>query len=79
MEGMKLYNIDECGYCAMVRDVLDRLGLEYETINVSWYPFDRKEVIKVSGQHLVPVLVDGDTVLADEQEIINYLEKKYPS
>ncbi|MDC4225261.1 MAG: glutathione S-transferase N-terminal domain-containing protein [Candidatus Manganitrophus sp.] len=36
-----------------------------------------KEVFEVSGQYLVPVLVDGDVVLDDEDEIIAYLEKKY--
>ena len=75
---MKLYNIDQCGYCAMVRDVLNNLDLKYEKIDVSWSFFDRKEVIKISGQHTVPVLVDGDKVFADEHDIIEYLKRNYP-
>jgi len=75
---MKLYNIDGCGYCAMVREVLAQLGLEYEKIDVPWPHHERKEVHKVSGQTAVPVLVDGGTVLDDEYDIIDYLKKTYP-
>ena len=75
---MKLYNIDQCGYCAMVRDVLEKLELEYEKIDVPWSPFERGEVVEISGQHTVPVLVDGDTVLSDEHDIIDYLKETYP-
>ena len=77
MNQLKLYNIDQCGYCAMVRDTLAELGLEYKKIDVPWAPWGRKEVIEVSGQHTVPVLVDGETVLADEHEIMEHLRKKY--
>ena len=51
---------------------------EDEKIDVPWSHPDRKEVYEVSGQTTVPVLVDGDTMLADEYEIIDYLKKTYP-
>jgi glutathione S-transferase len=35
-------------------------------------------VFEVSGQTSVPVLVDGETVLDDEYEIIDYLKQTYP-
>ena len=74
---MKLYNIDGCGYCAMVRNELAQMGIEYEKIDVPWSHPERKEVYEVSGQTTVPVLVDRDTILADEYEIIDYLKKNY--
>jgi len=74
---MKLYNIDGCGYCAMVRNVLTQMDIDYEKIDVPWSHSERKEVYEVSGQTAVPVLVDGDTILADEYEIIDYLKKTY--
>ncbi|MFQ5673717.1 MAG: glutaredoxin family protein [Nitrospinales bacterium] len=79
MSVLTLYNLNGCGYCAMVRDVLDELGLDYETINVPWLRKLRTEVYKVSGQYSVPVLVDGEKVLDDEYEIIDYLKKTYPN
>ena len=74
---MKLYNIDGCGYCAMVREVLKQMSLDYEKIDVPWPHHQRQEVHEISGQTTVPVLVDGDTILADEYEIIDYLKKTY--
>jgi glutathione S-transferase len=78
MEQFKLYNIDGCGYCAMVRSTLRQLELDYETVNVPWPHQERTEVYEVSGQYMVPVFVDGDMVLSDEYEIIDYLKKTYP-
>jgi glutaredoxin 3 len=71
---MKLYNIDGCGYCAMVRSVLKQLDLDYETVDVPWAHHERSEVY----QNMVPVLVDGEVILSDEYEIIDYLKKTYP-
>ncbi|HUQ22310.1 MAG TPA: glutathione S-transferase family protein [Gaiellaceae bacterium] len=39
---------------------------------------DRGEVLRVSGQELVPVLVDGDRVVADSTAILEYLEERFP-
>ena len=78
MEQLKLYNIDGCGYCGMVRSTLKQLELDYETVNVPWPHQERTEVYEVSGQYMVPVFVDGDMVLSDEYEIIDYLKKTYP-
>jgi glutaredoxin 3 len=78
MDRIKLYNIDGCGYCAMVRTVLMQLELDYETIDVPWAHHERTEVLKVSGQTMVPVLVHGEVILSDEYDIIDYLKKTYP-
>jgi len=61
----------------MVREVLAQMNLEYEKVDVPWPHHHRQEVHKISGQTTVPVLVDGDTVLDDEYEIIDYLKKTY--
>ena len=62
----------------MVREVLDKLQIEYEKIDVPWPHHLRKDVREVSGQTAVPVLVDGDVVLDDEYDIIDYLKTTYP-
>lgn len=74
---LELYNLDGCGYCTMVRNALARLKLEYKKIDVPWQHSLRKEVFAVSGQYTVPVLVDGDKVFDDENEIVDYLDKTY--
>jgi glutathione S-transferase len=49
--------------------------LEYQKIEVPRN--DKSELIKISGQELVPVLVDNDKVIVDSTDIIEYLEKYY--
>jgi len=76
---MKLYNLDGCGYCGMVRQVLKTLDIEYEKIDVPWAHHMRTEVKEVSGQTFVPVMIDGDVTLSDENDIIDYLKTTYSS
>jgi len=51
-------------------------GLEVEWVDVD--PADRSPVEAVSGQSLVPVLVDGDEVVADSPAIVALLEERFP-
>jgi glutathione S-transferase len=51
-------------------------GLELEWIDVD--PADRSPVLELSGQSLVPVLIDGDDVIADSTRIIEQLEERFP-
>ena len=74
---MKLYHLEGCPYCRMVTDVLDAKKVPYQKIEVPVPRHLRKEVIAVSGQSLVPVLVDGRNVLKDEDEILDYLRKRF--
>jgi glutathione S-transferase len=57
------------------------LALAHKSIDVEWEdvdPRDRSPVEKVSGQPLVPVLVDDGHVLTDSTAIIRYLEERAP-
>jgi glutathione S-transferase len=57
------------------------LALAHKALDVEWVdvdPADRTEVDRVSGQSLVPVLVDGDRVVHDSTEILRYLEELRP-
>lgn len=51
-------------------------GIELEYVDVPYD--DRSEVLRVSGQELVPVLVDGERVIADSPVILDYLEERFP-
>ena len=62
-------------YCWRIKMALAHKELEVET--VPWR-FTEKDVIAFSGQRRVPVLVDGDKVVADSWAIANDLEDRYP-
>ncbi len=72
-----LYQAEWCPYCARVRSKLTELLLDYKLVNVPRSHGERGEVEAVSGQTGIPVLVDGDVKLDDDDDIISYLEKKY--
>lgn len=55
--------------------VLEELGLSWETVVVPRR--DRSEIVRLSGQPLVPLLVDGDDVIADSRRIIAHLRARY--
>ncbi len=79
---LTLYNLHGCPYCAAVRLRLGQLGLSYSLREQPPSRPDRKEVLEVSGQPTVPVLVVSrpgrrDEILADENEILRYLDDRY--
>ncbi|MBI1819187.1 MAG: glutathione S-transferase N-terminal domain-containing protein [Nitrospirae bacterium] len=74
---MKLYNLESCPFCELVRDKLEALNLPYEKIEVPGARHMRIEVYEASGQYLVPVLIDGEVILDDEDKIVKYLDDTY--
>jgi glutathione S-transferase len=57
------------------------LAAGHKAIEIEWIdvdPNDRSPVEAVSGQQLVPVLVDGDEVVSDSPVIIDWLEQRVP-
>jgi glutathione S-transferase len=57
------------------------LAAGHKAIEIEWIdvdPNDRSPIEAVSGQRLVPVLVDADEVLTDSPVIIEWLEERVP-
>jgi glutathione S-transferase len=51
-------------------------GLTVDSVVIS--NADRSPVVEVSGQGLVPVIVDDAEVVADSTRILRYLDERYP-
>jgi glutathione S-transferase len=51
-------------------------GLAVESLTIGYD--DRSEVLRVSGQPLVPVIDDAGTIVADSMAIIAHLEQHHP-
>lgn len=74
---MKLYQVEWCPYCWRVRMKMTELELTYITINVPHDRAMRSELFSISGQNGIPTLIDGTTIIADDEDaIIAYLEGK---
>ena len=74
---MRLYRIPFSTNVERVTLALAHKGLQVESVPVD--PADRSEVARASGQELVPVLVDGSTVVSDSTAILEHLEDRFPA
>jgi glutathione S-transferase len=72
----RLYRIPWSTNVERVALALGHKGLEAEWVDVD--PHDRSEVERVSGQSLVPVLVENGRVAFDSTEILRYVEDQAP-
>jgi glutathione S-transferase len=73
---LKLYRIPFSTNVERVALALAHKGIPIEYVDVD--ADDRSPVVEVSGQELVPVLVDGDRVISDSPAILDYLEQRFP-
>ena len=63
--------------CGSVARRINRLGLRHRTERVPYRRSDRPEIVELTRQSRVPVLVDGDEVIHDSKRINQYLGWKY--
>ncbi len=70
---LELHQFRHSAFCLKVRMVLQAKGLSYRTVEVT-PGVGQVAVFRLSGQRQVPVLVDGDTVLADSSTISRHLD-----
>ncbi len=75
--GLTLYNNEFCMECRAVREKLAELQLSYWCINVHPIKTERHDVFSLTGQYLVPVLIDGDKLLTSQDNILEYLIETY--
>jgi glutathione S-transferase len=63
--------------CGAVARRLKRHGVEHRTERVALRKRDRPEIVELTRQRIVPVLVDGEEVVSDSRRILQYVEWKY--
>jgi glutathione S-transferase len=73
---IRLYRMRYSTNVERVALALAHKGLQTESVWIE--ADDRREVMAVSGQPLVPVIVDRGRVVFDSTAILEYLDEKYP-
>jgi hypothetical protein len=63
--------------CGAVERRLQRLGLEHETRRVPYRRKARPDIVELTKQRRVPVLVDNEEVIHDSKRILQYLEWRF--
>ena len=79
MQKIKLYRHPLSGHCHRVELFMSLLGLPYETEDVDLVAGAHKApaFLKLNAFGQVPVILDGDVVLADSNAILLYLAERY--
>lgn len=73
---LRLYRFRYSTNVERVALALAHKGLEVESVSVD--PADRAPLREVSGQDLVPVLIDGEEIVTDSTRILHHLEERFP-
>jgi len=74
---LELYQFEMSHYSEKVRFILDYKNLPYRKIEVT-PGIGQIDLVRMSGQRQVPVLKDGNEVIADSTAITDYLDRQYP-
>ena len=76
---IKLYDFELSGHCHKVRLFLSLLDIPFETININLPKGEHKSdfFLNLNSFGQVPVLRDGDFIIADSNAILVYLALKY--
>jgi glutaredoxin 3 len=61
--------------CGTVARRLRKQGIEFEEIRVPQRRRERMEILELTGQNWVPVIVDGEEVIHDSHRILEYLSR----
>lgn len=65
---VKIYTTPTCGYCRRAKEFLGELGVEYTEHDVSRDRAAAEEMVRITGQMGVPVIVvDGEVVIGFDQ------------
>lgn len=68
MNHVRVYTTPSCGYCYMAKNLLRRLEIAFEEIDVS-LPAERAKIRAQSGWPTVPVIYIGDELIGGFNEL----------
>jgi glutaredoxin-like YruB-family protein len=71
---VKIYSTPSCPYCLRAKSYLEAKGINYENIDVSTDNQGLEEMVKISGQMGLPVIiVDGQMVIGFDKTKLDAL------
>lgn len=71
---IKIYSTPTCPYCHMAKEYFSSKGLSYQDFDVSQDRKALEEMVRISGQMGVPVIViDGEVIVGFDRRKIDSL------
>ena len=74
----ELYQAEWCPYSSYVREQLTERGVAFVARPVPAAKPERRELRERTGQDSIPVLLAGDRVIAEFEEILAFLAQHHP-
>lgn len=72
MAQVKVFSTPTCPYCMRAKDYLEKKGVAFDAVDVAADRAGLEEMIRVSGQMGVPVIVvDDEVIVGFDQERLN--------
>ena len=69
---VKIYTTSTCVYCKGAKEYLKGKGINFEEINLSEHPDRVQEMVQMTGQMGVPViLIDGQVIIGFDRGAID--------
>src|SRR5687768_12115344 len=75
----ELYQAEWCPYSSFVRELLTERGVDFVARQVPAAKGERTAMKERTGHDSIPVLMDGERVIAEFEEIRAYLETQHPA
>lgn len=74
---IKIYSTPQCPWCVLAKNYFKANKIEFEDFNVGEDQEKAKEMVKISGQMGVPVIVIGEQIIIgfNQEEIEKALKK----
>lgn len=66
---IEIYSKFLCPYCSKAKRTLDKLGLSYQSIEITFNPHRRAEMIQRSGRTTVPQIFVGDVHIGGSDDL----------
>lgn len=73
---IRIYSTPACGYCRLAKEFLKEKGLEFEEVDVMADPAAAEEMIKISGQMGVPVIVINQDNNLQPEILVGFQQEK---
>ena len=76
MPNVKMYTTNFCPYCYKAKDIFDRLGIEFEEINIQGNPGMRDEIEELTGRRDVPQIFIDDQHIGDDDDLAELMQSE---
>ena len=67
---VKIYTSNWCGYCSAAKNLLDKLAIEYEEINIEELGMSREDLGELTGGMTVPQIVINNQSIGGYEDLL---------